>query len=304
VDDDSPVLRLTSQEILKFDPDNAAIPSCTERDWNIAMSIWKGHAQRMAAVATLSEGEVHAQAHREHISPRNDGPVILRGANITLYAVRDASQGEELRLDTDAYLEGKLKGGRAYAYKHRRVGFQRSAPQNNFRRLIAAIVEPGAFCFDTVKFVPEGASKIDLDLLLGLLNSKLLDWYFRIASTNSKVNEYQFDNLPVPNISNGTGIEWKSLLKRDRWEELTRVLSEQCTSSGQMPAPVAETLAEMSRRIQKIEAKRVLKNRSERSRLAPESQPIQDAIDAVLFRCYGLSEDDAKYIEKRLEEML
>ena len=60
----------------------------------------------------------------------------------------------------------------------------------------------------------------------------------------------------------------------------------------------------MSRRIQKIEAKRVLKNRSERSRLAPQSQPIQDAIDAVLFRCYGLSEDEAKYIEKRLKEML
>jgi len=35
-----------------------------------------------------------------------------------------------------------------------------------------------------------------------------------------------------------------------------------------------------------------------------ESQPIQDAIDAVLFRCYGLSEDDAGYVEARLKEML
>ncbi len=60
----------------------------------------------------------------------------------------------------------------------------------------------------------------------------------------------------------------------------------------------------MSRRIQKIETKRVLKNRSEQSSLAPESQPIQDAIDAVLFRFYGLSEDEARYIEKRVEEML
>jgi len=40
------------------------------------------------------------------------------------------------------------------------------------------------------------------------------------------------------------------------------------------------------------------------TRLAPESQPIQAAIDAVLFQCYGLSEDDAKYIEKRRDEML
>lgn len=71
-----------------------------------------------------------------------------------------------------------------------------------------------------------------------------------------------------------------------------------------MTKPIADAVAEMSRRIQKIETKRVLRNRSERSRLAPESQPIQDAIDAVLFWCYGLSEDEARYIEKRLEEML
>jgi hypothetical protein len=71
-----------------------------------------------------------------------------------------------------------------------------------------------------------------------------------------------------------------------------------------MPKPVAEALSEMSRRIQEIEAQRVLKSRSERSHLGPESQPIQDTIDTILFRCYGLSEDEARYVAKRLEEML
>jgi len=73
---------------------------------------------------------------------------------------------------------------------------------------------------------------------------------------------------------------------------------------GFMPGTVAETLMEMSRRIQEIETNRVLKNRSERAQLAPESQPIQDAIDAVLFYCYGVSDEDAKFIKKRLETML
>jgi len=71
-----------------------------------------------------------------------------------------------------------------------------------------------------------------------------------------------------------------------------------------MPKSVQEAMTEMSRQIQKIEAARVLKNRSERSRLAPESQPIQDAIDKVLFRCYGLSDEEAEYISRRLQEML
>jgi hypothetical protein len=35
-----------------------------------------------------------------------------------------------------------------------------------------------------------------------------------------------------------------------------------------------------------------LKNRSERSRLAPESQLLQDVTDAALFKCYGLTDSD------------
>lgn len=56
--------------------------------------------------------------------------------------------------------------------------------------------------------------------------------------------------------------------------------------------------------MQEIEVTCVLKSRPEHSRLASESQPVQDAIDAVLSRCYGLSDNDAHYIEKRLGEML
>jgi hypothetical protein len=94
------------------------------------------------------------------------------------------------------------------------------------------------------------------------------------------------------------------VFEKGDWKKLGDFLCNAYTQPGVMPKPVADALAEMSRRIQKIEAKRILKNRSERSRLAPESEPIQDAIDAVLFRCYGLSEEEGRYIEKRLEEML
>ena len=294
-----------ADEIIKFDPENFVIPSCSQRDWEIAMLIWGRKVQYMKNITNLSEGEVHAYTHRDLIGPEISGPLILRGANISLYTVREASQGEPLRLNVKRYLEGKAKNSRAYAHLQWRVGFQRSSPQNNFRRLIAARIEPGAFCFDTVKFIPQNASKIDLDLLIAFLNSEILDWYFRLGSTNSKVNEYQFDSLPIPTFSEERpSIAWEPLFEKGQWVALLNLLCENCSEPGVMPATVAEALAEMSRRIQQIEAKRVLKSRSERSHLAPESQPIQDAIDSVLFRCYGLSGDDAEYIEQRLEEML
>ena len=71
-----------------------------------------------------------------------------------------------------------------------------------------------------------------------------------------------------------------------------------------IPQDKVEALSEMSRRIQGIETHRILQSQCGRSRLTPESQPIQNTIDKVLFCCYGLSEDDAQYIEQRLTEML
>lgn len=40
------------------------------------------------------------------------------------------------------------------------------------------------------------------------------------------------------------------------------------------------------------------------SHLALESQPIQDAIDAVLFHFCGLTSEETHYIDQPLKEML
>ena len=47
-----------------------------------------------------------------------------------------------------------------------------------------------------------------------------------------------------------------------------------------------------------------MRNRSDRSHLAEESQVIQVAVDRLLFRYFGLTDDEACYIDGRLAEML
>ncbi|WP_341845409.1 TaqI-like C-terminal specificity domain-containing protein, partial [Helicobacter pylori] len=37
--------------------------------------------------------------------------------------------------------------------------------------------------------------------LVGLLNSRLLDWLFRKTSTNNHVNLYELETLPIPQIT-------------------------------------------------------------------------------------------------------
>lgn len=202
IEENSPGLNLTTAAIPLYDPSNFTIVSCDQADWDLAVRILQsGRMDWLGRFCTSYQGEVNEANEKEKdtiSSEKNIGPLILRGSNICLYAVRSASQGNPYYLRVEKFLKGKKANAKAFHAAQVRLGFQRSAPQNNFRRLVAAIIGKGNYCFDTVSYVPESESRIPLHLILGLLNSKLLDWYFRLGSTNSKVNEYQFNNLPCP----------------------------------------------------------------------------------------------------------
>ena len=203
------------------------------------------------------------------------------------------------------FIDGKPGSIKATHHKDFRVGWQEGSPQNNFRRIIAAMIPRGEFCNHAINYIPRQDCQISLDLLLALLNSRIYDWYFRLTSTNATVSHYQIYSLPTLSLVEGScPTNWQTNFKEGQWDELVDQLFSACRIPGQLPKGVASTLEAMSSKIQAIESSRALTSRADRSRLAPESQPIQDAIDKVLFHSYGLSEDDARYIEKRLTEML
>ena len=106
-------------------------------------------------------------------------------------------------LRESSFFEGKGPGTKAFHSKEERASFQRSSPQNNFRRVVSCRIAPNNYCFDTISYVPSSKSSLPLGFIVALLNSKLIDWYFRLGSTNSKVNEYQFNNLPCPQFTRG-----------------------------------------------------------------------------------------------------
>ena len=299
---------VTRSEVSMFSSKNLTISSCPRRDWEIVTTVLSSElVTRFRHHVRFFQGEINEtnEKARGTINTEGRGQRLIRGASVTLFAVREASQGHDLYVVIDRFLQGKSPTSKAHHWKLRRIAYQGNAPQNNFRRIIAAPVASGEFCAYTVNYCTELSSKLPLDLVMVLLNSKILEWWFRLGSSNAHANQYQINELPIPHISAETSMEnWHDSFQFESWETVANNLKNECGTPGSMPNSVAQVLQEMSRGIQRIEGARVLKKRSERSRLASESQPIQDAIDKVLFRCYGLSDDDAQYIEKRLQEML
>lgn len=306
--------RIDSCNTALYDPVNFTIVSCSQMDWDLATRVTKsGRTVRLGQLCTSYQGEVNETIEKPKGTlsiSETDGPLVLRGSNITLYAVREASQGEDFFIRESVFLKDKSPTSKAFHSKQERVGFQRSSPQNNFRRIVAAIIPPGNYCFDTISYVPQSDSQLPFAFLVALLNSKLLDWYFRLGSTNSKVNEYQFNNLPCPVFADTLETADEALQDRSlnalTLGETERVLDLLQPALENAPfSPAARTIIiEAANQIIAIEERRGEISRAARATLAPEAKPYQDLIDRIFYAMAGLSASEADGLEERLAQML
>jgi len=311
IETNSPSIAFNTSDIHNFDNLNLTIPSCSKMDWELAQRITSNsNIVRLGIYCKAFQGEINetTDGKRGFISyDPKDGLQILRGLNVCLYTIREASQGRPMFLRVNKYLKSKVNSEKAQHHKDRRVLWQEASAQNNFRRIIAASIKPGEFCNHAINYIPMCQSSIDKDLILAILNSKIIDWYFRLGSTNNAVSHYQIMNLPVPKLEDSILKyinDFEQELKKEEWNKIRTILIKQCDIPGILPEKVRSLLEKMSGLIQNIESARKLNKRAERSHLDPKSQPIQDVIDSVLYKCYGLTEDEGRYIDERLKEML
>jgi hypothetical protein len=314
IEPDSPGLTLTTADIPLYDPSNRGIVSCDQADWDLATRIMKsGRMARLGEFAEFFQGEVNETNERAKGNLTKDpklGKLVTRGANICLYVSRPASQGDDLLVNVEKFLAGKGPDTKAYHHRYRRIGLQESSRQNNFRRIIAALVPAGEFFNHKVNYLPEHTSKHPLEFVLALLNSMLADWYFRLGSTNAAVSHYQLYNLPCPRFAAEATAE-----ERQRQER-----AEKSLSAGKPAAALTELRPLLERppfspavqtvivaaveRIIAIEASRSQIARKDRSALDPDAQPYQDFIDQLLYGLAGLTAAEVRGLEERYERML
>jgi hypothetical protein len=314
IEPSSPGLTLTTEAIPLYDPSNFTIVSCDQTDWDLAVRIMQsGRMGRLREFAEFFQGEVNETKQRTRGNLTRigrEGKLVTRGANICLYVIRSASQGKDLLLNVESFLRGKGPDTKAFHHRFRRIGLQESSPQNNFRRIIAALIPAGEFCNQKVNYLPEHTSKLPLEFVLGMLNSKICDWYFRLGSTNAAVSHYQLYNLPCPMFSASPTAKETQLQKRaeaavsgGRAEEALILLQPLLAKPPFSPA-IRQVIIAAVQQIMAVEADRGDIARTERSALDPAAQPYQDLIDQLFFGMAGLSNDEVKALESRYARML
>jgi len=197
-------ISVTNDDIRLLDPIGLSIPSMpgTNTD-HIALGIALGKRSEghcFGEIAPSQQGEVNLTTHAALLSDSPIGPKVLRGANVDRYEFNEEpKQGTPAYLRVDEFLQNRSPDSKAFDHKELRIGYQRGAAIDNWRRIIACIIQPGSFCSDTINYIVK--PKTDFYFVLGLLNSGLYEWRFRLTSTNNHVNSYEVDALPLRTIN-------------------------------------------------------------------------------------------------------
>lgn len=153
-------------------------------------------------------GELDISLNKDFISKSPTSLKLIKGRNIHRYKMDD---------DNTLYVKPSFL---AYSKKAKytqnfRLACQQIVNIDKKERLIFSIIPPRHVLGNSCNFlnISDNRFGIDLFFLLGVLNSNIVNWYFNLFSSNSHVNNYQIDLLPLPIVSLDQVNELSSLVK-------------------------------------------------------------------------------------------
>ena len=196
VDESNEKMVLFKNDIVKIDPIYYTIPILSKADIKVLRKVYTNQ-KRVMDITNCFTGEIDLSLDKKFLRSSEKYSTLLKGAIIGRYEIRTKmSQGEIMFLDSEEYRKSN-SGARSTHYLQERVGMQGITGINEKKRLKMTLIPKGTFLANSVNYIimPEGLKQNKIALLQ--LNSELHNYIFKLTSTNSNVNGYEVNNLPI-----------------------------------------------------------------------------------------------------------
>ena len=192
---------LEYDDVIKISPDLCTIPITNPDEYEVLSKIYsKNNLVNLGSISKCLTGEVDMTFAKKAMTQNSEDAKLIKGVQVDKYNVKfdssEISQGEIEYLNLDLFKEGYKGKKLEDAYK-KRIILQGLAGVNEKFRLKATLIDPPAFLANSCNYLVD-KKQMPFNFILGLLNSKLLNFVFKCKSTSSNVNGYEVDNLPIP----------------------------------------------------------------------------------------------------------
>jgi len=263
-------LNLTDLKIL--DPINVPVPLVDQSAWNLCKRLHSMPAvRRLGDIPDfeITRGEINQTIYREFITGRSKHSRLLKGVEIKRYGLNvQLHQGHQEWFDEKRFLE---KNEARPVVRQKRIATQRITGVDDSWRIVATILEPPCYFADsTNSIILTKNAQLSLEYLLGILNSKLIQWRFRLTSTNNNVGTNEIKCLPIIVVSSSD---------QSRMSAHDRLKKAVCSMSS-----LHEVLI-------------LAKSEAERAAVQCQIDSTDKEIDRLVYELYGVSNDEIKIVE-------
>lgn len=195
--DQSKEKNFLNKEIIEtIDNKNYTFPLTSKIETDLLIKIFS-KSLKFNSIGKCNTGEVDMTFYKDCFTQNKLDVPLLKGAIIDRYQLKDKMSQGEIVFINEKMLTNKKGLDIIDLKKSTRIVLQGITGVNESSRLKAMIIE-NAYCANSLNYLSLKKDNITLrGYLLGVLNSRLINFIFSKFSTNSNVNGYEIDNLPI-----------------------------------------------------------------------------------------------------------
>lgn len=178
-------------------PSNFEIPLIDEIGWSILSKVSKQKKIKEIPFIRNRRGELDLTLYKPFITTKNTGWRLVRGNMISENGVIDKN-GEFVEIE--GFLNKKSDDFKTNDYNKERLICQQISNVDMQKRLKFVFCEKTDILGNSCNYIISTRKEEDLKKLFFILNSELLNWRFKITSSNNHINNYELDELPIVDL--------------------------------------------------------------------------------------------------------
>lgn len=178
-------------------PTNFEIPLIDQTGWSILSKISRHKKIKDISFIRNRRGELDLTLYKSFITKKNTGWRLVRGNMIGENEIIDKN-GESVEIEN--FLNKKSEDFKAFDYNKERLVCQQISNVDMQKRLKFVFCEKTDILGNSCNYIVSIRNDEDLKKLFFILNSELLNWRFKITSSNNHINNYELDELPIVDL--------------------------------------------------------------------------------------------------------
>ena len=168
------------------------IPFISKEEWSILQKLIKFNKISQISEIRNRRGELDLSILKSCITKKNTGYFLIRGIDIR----EDKIYKKNEFVNIQKFLKVKSHEYQNNDFEKIRIAGQQISNIDADKRLKFAITESNFILGNSCNYITLDES-LDIHWILAQLNSYLLNWRFKITSSNNHINNYEIGDLPI-----------------------------------------------------------------------------------------------------------